>query len=407
MKSHNITISLLISFLITNSFAQRALTMEESVQLSLKNNLQIKSGEYEVEQFKQLKKTYADFGKTNVLWMHGNYNSVNTDNNITFSQSIPFPTTLMQQAKLGEAQAEGARLSLSITKNELIYNVRSTYLNLSYLSSLQQLLLSQDSLYSGFAKASSLRYSAGETNLLEKTTADLQQMEIKNQLKQNEAEILVYQMQLQVLMNSSDVIQTEDLAKLQLKDSSSVSQSPLLNYYKQQVVINQQTKKMERNRFLPDFTVGYFTQSLVGYQRVGTNEVFFDRSKKFSGFQIGVSVPIWFVSQAGRSKAAYYGEEAAKKKYEYTQLSIQVQLNQANQELAKNQINLSYYEKDALKNASLILQQAQKSFQSGDIGYIEYLQSVKSAQNIRAGYLLALNQYNQSIIRLKYLKGEN
>lgn len=390
----------------TNSLAQQSLSMEESMQLALKNNLQIKSGEYRVEEFRQLKKTHADLGKTTVMLMHGKYNSVNTDNNITLSQSIPFPTVIGQQLKLGEAQTESARLELVVTRNNLIYQVRSTYSHLSYLKALQQLLLSQDSLYSGFAKASGLRYQTGETNLLERSTAELQQMEIKNLLRQNESDITVAQTELKLLLNNGDLVDASDqLKRISTVDSGFVN-NPLLRLSKQQVVINQQTKKVERNKFLPDLNIGYFTQSLIGYQNINGNEVYFDRNKRFTGIQLGISIPLWFVPQAGRAKAAHYAEISAQKNYEYTLASVQTQMKQALQELQKNEITLNYYETQALKNASLILRQAQKAIQGGDIGYVEYLQAIKNVQGIKGGYLSALNQYNQSVIRLNYLSGE-
>lgn len=402
----NCVLVLVVASLTT--YAQQAMTMDEGVQYALKNNLQIKSGEYEVRQIAQLKKVQAQVGKTNIAWMHGNYNSVNTDNNFTITQSIPFPTMLLGQLKLGEAQTEGALLGLLVTKNELTYQVRSAYLQLSYLKALHQVLLSQDSLFGGFAKASSLRYQTGETNLLEKATAESQWLETKNQLQQNETDIKAVQTQLQVLLNSSAAIDTsEPLQKMKINESNTVAQNPSLQYSRQQVSINKQLKKVERQGFLPDLTVGFFTQSLIGYQKVGDDEIFFDRSKRFNGFQLGVSIPVFFWSQAGRSKGAYYAEEASQRKYEYASTLLQGQWSQAQQELIKNQISLEYYEISALKNASLILQQAQKAFRSGDISYTEYLQALKNAQAIRANYLSALNQYNQTVIHIRYLTGEN
>jgi heavy metal efflux system protein len=407
MKFKKITIFILSAMSMT-SYAQQAMTMDESIQYALKNNLQVKAGEYEVEQYRQLEKTHTELGKTSVMWMHGNYNSVNTDNNITITQSIPFPTVLMQQVRLGEAQTEGAKLNLSVTRNELIYQIRSIYIHLSYLKSVKQLLLSQDSLYAGFARASQLRYQTGESNLLEKTTAETQRLEIGNQVRQNESDILIYRTQLKSLLQATDLPDaSESLHKLSLSDSLSITQNPTVLLSQQQVVINQQQKRIERNHFLPDITVGYFTQTLIGFQRVGNDEMFFDKNKRFSGIQLGVAIPLWFVPQAGRAKAASLAQSAAQKRYESIQIATQSLQEQALQEFEKNNIALNYYEKDALKNAALILDQAQKSFRSGEIGYLEYLQALRNAQSIRGNYLMAINQYNQSIARLKFLSGEN
>ena len=72
----------------------------------------------------------------------------------------------------------------------------------------------------------------------------------------------------------------------------------------------------------------------------------------------------------------------------------------------KNKNTLDYYEKNALLNADLIIKQADKGFKSGEIGYVEYLQGLKSALAVKSGYLLGLNQYNQSVITLEFLLGK-
>lgn len=400
---------ILLSFLATAKMqAQQKWTLEESVQYALKNNLQIRAGEYEVEQFKQLKKTHTEIGKTTLMLMRGNYNSVNRDNNFTISQSFPFPTVIAQQVTLGELQMETSKIGLSITRNELIYQVSLTYLHLTYLKSLRQHLFAQDSLYREFAKAAALRYKTGESTLLEKATADTHLQEIKNQVSQNEADIHIYQAELGSLLNTTEKIEVaDDLHRLSVVDSSTVDLHPVLQYAKQQVAINQQLKKIERSRWLPDIMVSYFTQTLIGFQRVGNDEVYFDRNKRFSGFQVGVAIPLWFVPQAGKARAAHFATLTSQMKADHQQSVMHSQQQQARLAFSKNKLSTDYYETTALKNADLILKQSQLGFQGGEIDYVEYLQAMKSAWAIKASYLTSLNQYNQSLVRLNYLSGKN
>ena len=139
-----------------------------------------------------------------------------------------------------------------------------------------------------FVKASDLRFQTGESNLLEKTSAETQMLEIKNQLNQNEAEISIFKTQLQTLLNSTDSIEiSESLHKLTVENSdASLDRNPLLLSSKQQISIHHQTKRIEYGRLLPDITVGYFNQSLTGFQRIGNDEIYFDRNKRFSGFRL-------------------------------------------------------------------------------------------------------------------------
>jgi cobalt-zinc-cadmium resistance protein CzcA len=85
-----------------------------------------------------------------------------------------------------------------------------------YHSALQQLLLSQDSLFTDFVRAASVRFKAGEGTSLEKATAESQSLEVKNRIQQNEADIYILQTRLQVLVKSNELVisAVDDFVKL-------------------------------------------------------------------------------------------------------------------------------------------------------------------------------------------------
>ncbi len=393
----------------SQSFAQQALTQQQAIDEALKNNLMVKSGEYQLAAQKQLKNTAFDLGKTNLMWMHGQFNSILKDNNYTLSQTIPFPTAMASEAKLAQANIVGSEIQLTITQNDLIRQVRSVYNQLTYLIALNKELTLQDSVFSRFAIATQVRYRVGEGTLLEKTTAETQAMEIKNQLSQNESDIAIFQRQLQTLLNSqSEIVPADSLMRIDpAVVTPSVDFNPQLRLIQQEVTIADRTKRVARNKFLPDITVGYFTQSLIGFQEIDNQNIFFDKNKRFTGFELGLAFPLWFLPQQSRTKAAAMNQEAAENKYRFYQNQIEGELQRAQLELAKNRNSLSFYQTNANQNASLILRQAQRAFTEGEIGYLEFLQAVNQARNIRFRYLEILNQYNQSSIQLDYLTGKS
>lgn len=386
-------------------------TLQQAIDGAIKNNASIKAGNYEIDYSKALKKTSTDIGKTNLSLMHGQYNSIRTDNNISVSQSIPFPTLFSSQSQLNKANVKGSELKLQVTQNELINQVKSVYHYLEFLQAEKILLMSQDSIYTSFSNAAISRLKAGESTLLEKTTAETQLMEVKNLLAQNQSNTLIYQSQLQALMNSKVPVQVEQKAitKMELSipnDSSAYSQNPYLLYLKQQIEISNKQKKVETAKVLPDFTIGYFNQSLIGYQNINGTDQYFDASKRFSGFQVGVSIPLWLVPQTAKVKAAGLNQKAIESNVEQYQTNVQSQYSQYLQEYLQDKNTLEYYEKSALPNADLIIKQADKGFKNGEIGYVEYLQGIKNALAIKSNYLISLNQYNQSIIKLEFLLGK-
>jgi cobalt-zinc-cadmium resistance protein CzcA len=72
-------------------------------------------------------------------------------------------------------------------------------------------------------------------------------------------------------------------------------------------------------------------------------------------------------------------------------------------ELLKHKSSLNYYEVKAVPQADVIIENANKSFTNGAIDYIEYIQAMNQALEIKSNYLNTLNNYNQAVINLEYL----
>ena len=207
MKIFKILICFSLAF-YSKTLAQQnvqQLRLGEALSIALRNNASIKASEFDIETNRSLKRTASDIGKTSFSGMFGQYNSyVKSDNNITISQSIPFPTTFNANAKLGAARIRSSELMLGATQNELAFQVKSSFYQLAYLKTLDKWLLHLDSIYVAFQRAATLRYQYEETNLIEKTSAETQAMQIRTQLRQNDADIRIFQIRLQTLLNADE-----------------------------------------------------------------------------------------------------------------------------------------------------------------------------------------------------------
>ncbi|MBB6498455.1 CusA/CzcA family heavy metal efflux RND transporter [Pedobacter cryoconitis] len=401
-----------LSFIPSKTMAQsqisgRPVTVQQAVEIALNKNQQVRSSQLQINKQQALKSSAFDLGKTSVNLQYGQINSVKRDNNISIQQNIPFPGLMKSQRNLYEAQVRSSQLNLSVTQNELIRQVKSTYAQLSYFKALQQLYKSQDSIFSNFLKASSLRYKTGETNLLESASAETQLNEVRNQSEKNRADIEIYSAELQRLLNTQEPVDVM-AGKLKKEEWSqavpdSLTGTSLLALQQQQVEIADQTLKVERAKGGPDFTVGYFNQSLIGTQNINGQDQYFGSGKRFQGIQAGISIPLFYKPFAGRIKAAKIEKQIAQTEYKLFQTNLQTQYKQAEQDLLKNSRSIAYYEKNALPNVNLILKQSQIAFQSGEIGYIEFSQALRTYSDIRFNYLQAINQYNQSVYTLQYL----
>jgi cobalt-zinc-cadmium resistance protein CzcA len=70
------------------------------------------------------------------------------------------------------------------------------------------------------------------------------------------------------------------------------------------------------------------------------------------------------------------------------------------------QQHLAYYRSAALPNAELIVFNATKSYQNGEIDYVEYLQALQTVLEARKGYFIAINSLNQTIVSIEFLLGK-
>ncbi|MEJ1238726.1 TolC family protein [Chryseolinea sp. T2] len=387
-------------------------TLEQAMNQAVQINKSIQAADLGIEYQRQLKRTSTDIGKTNVVYMRGQYNSfAKDDNNVTISQSIPFPTVFATQSKLNQSLIKGSELHKSTVQNELMYQVKQAFYELVYLKAKESLLRRQDSIYQNFARAADARYRAGETNLLEKTTAETQSSEVTNKLNQTRADVTIYQQLLGTLINNgmpmdaaNEILQEREFDLN--ADTVLLKHNPQLAFLKQQTEIAEAERKVAGAKFLPDILVGYFNQTLIGTP-ANSNGDLATHSDRFQGFEIGLSVPLWFGPQSAKVKAASINEQRAGSVYEYNQTILKGQWQQAIQQYAKSKSSLAYYQTAALQNAELILKQSELAFRNGEIDYMEFLLSTRSAIQIRENFLISLNDVNQSIIYLEFLAGSN
>jgi len=411
ISTASILVFALLSFNAANaqSPTTKSISVDDAITTALKNNLELQSQQLNVQSSTILKKSVFELPKTNVNFQFGQYNSINQDKAFQVSQSIPFPTYYSAKSSLYKAELQGSQLQQQATANEIKAQVQYWFYQLQYLQTTKKQLQSLDSLYNDFVSAAALRYKTGETNLLEKTTAETKRGQLSQLLKQNETDFATAYNSLKTLMNTSEdftITVNENWQPLVLSssfDTTLIANNPSLKVLYQQSVIAEQNKKLETASTLPDFNVGYFNQSLIGVQNINGADVNFDGSKRFQGFNVGISIPITFFSNTSKIKSLDYKQQALQKEADNGKLILQNQLQNAFQQYNQNLSQYNYYKSTALPNAEIIISTAKVGFKSGDIGYIEYLQALQTATDVQLNYLQSINLINQSIVNINFL----
>ncbi len=410
----------LITLFIASSFAANAqqsktvINLNDAVTSAMKNNPLVKVGTLNIGYQQQLKKTVKDYGKTNLGLTFGQYNSrVAYDNNFSINQGIPNPAFFKSLIKLSESNIKSSELQLKIYQTELAANTKTSYYQLSFWIEEIRLLKELLAIYENVLKASALRYKTGETNALENYNAESKVNEIKAQLRNAEEDYRIELNRLKVFTADSSVTAIADtsLVEKQIQvnfDTAAIAANPTLAFIKQQIDIAEKEKGVEKSRLKPDFSVGYFNQSLVGYQAVMNGvDKYYGVGHRFQGVNLGMSIPIFAKAQKEKVKAAEVNRVRREAELNNYQYNLQAELTRLFGVLQKQRIQINYYRNTALPQANLIITQAQKAFAAGEIGYYELTQSLNNAIVVKQEYTKLLNQYNQTVIGIEFIGGIN
>ena len=376
----------------------RQLSMNEAVTIALANNPQIKAATLGVTRQEKLKKSVVDLGNTAIGYTQGEINTPGfSDNSFEISQSFKFPTVYGTRSKVQEAKIALSQQLVVVSKNDLVRQVKIAYTQLAWAYSQLALYNQLDSIYTRFVKAAELRYSTGETNRLAKIAAEGKHQEVLLLKQQTEADVEIYKLRLQNVMNYDTAVQIvqKDLREITIRlnvDTARTGQNPLLNFFRQRINVAQRQYKLQKAEFVPEFSAGFFSQKIEGVSGA-------------TGFSVGIGIPLAFWANSGRSQAAEVEIAIASAEYDSYNLQLHTRFDNLIQEFTKYQAQLAYYQSKGLELADELVNFAGKAYAAGEIEYVEYIRNLDQANNIRNQYLETLRLYKQTKIEINYLTG--
>ncbi len=375
---------------------ENEITIEEAVAIAFENNPTVKAAQFEIEKQEALKKSAIDFGKTDVSYTNGQINAAQVDYQWNISQEIKFPTVYGTQSKLQDEKIKFSETSLLLEKNKLERQVRAIYLNLVYQKSNLELMETLEKEYSKFEIIAEKRFETGESNIIEKVAAEGKSQEVRLLRIEAEYNVVNFQKQLQLVLNIDSLVTVKavSLQKSSLVlDSINESEIPILLLQQQSIVVSERELKLEKSGYLPDLSAGYFNQQIEGV-------------KGFSGFQVGIKVPLFFWSQKGKVDAAKKNTDIALMNFNQTKIELNSAMQANISALEKYKASLAYYESKGLKLADTLLSSTTKAYREGEIDYIEYISTLEQSLTIKQNYLENLNAYNQMVNEINFLNGK-
>ncbi len=396
--NHYKNISVLICVICgLNSVAQQKVNIQQSIEIANTNSLKIKNEKLNSEYLNRMTKTAYDIPNTAVGTEFGQFNSNVFDVKLGVSQSIKFPVVYKKQKQLLIEEAKQGKWNEAIQKRELTKQVTHVFYEMIYLKEKEKLLQKTDTIYSEFLRKSTLRFDKGESNVLEKATAENQLGQIKVQLAELENDYKALQIHFKYLLNSDvEYLPTADKYKIdfaEITDTSFVNSLPSIKLIEQEKNINIAKTAVEKTKKNPELVGGAY------YQTFRTNSTLQNGYNGLYG-SLGIAIPLFNTSIKNKMKALEVNNEIADNKIIIEKQKLQSQYQQLQQEYRKYKATVAYYETEALKNVELVLATANKKFIGGDINYLEWVMLINQNTEIQSNYVEAVRQLNNTVVQL-------
>lgn len=391
---------LLFSFAGFGLKAQTPINLQTAINTALENNRNLKNEKLKSEYSKALIKSANDIPQTGVTFDYGQINSAYNDMKFGVSQNIAFPTVYKKQKNVYTEEWKKSLLNVSLEEYELKKAVSLTFYNILYWKEKEKLLNEILKLYTDFSDKANLRLKAGESNILEKTTASSQKSAIEIQLKQLQQELAVLKIQFNWLLNTETDFIPEDSKSFVNSLNEKLADHPLLKIWEQQKNISAEQIALEKAKMLPGLQLAYNLNSFKG---LGPDDKLYNATPQFHSVQVGVSLPIFTGGQKARIEAAKVAQSVAESELKNAEFNLQNQLKKAREIYQSNLEIVSKYESSDLKNADVITETAKRQFIGGEINYLEFVILVNQAVQLKNNYTDAVWKLNQSTIELEYL----
>lgn len=373
----------------------KVLTLDDAVNLALSNHPIAKNASLNVDAAKTGKNRAFTLESTEFAWEHGQINSPEKDDRFSITQNLGSPLTHYQRGRWYRNELELSQVSQKITQKQLISGVKEAYFRWVHQISINNLIQQQAELYEEFFRIAQLNFELGESNLLEKTMAETKYAESQRKLLTSQEQLKIAVNYLNRFIYSEEPyqpgIQELDLYSIKFPADQTDKFYPFTfkDYFQKQV--NQKTIALglEKSYFFPEISAGYFHQSIQPL-------------KNMKGFQIGLSVPLWFPPQAAKVKEARINQEIAVNEATLRTYELEQTIDDLKIKLDQEFINVIYFRENALAQADLLLRMATLKLQKEEIEYTEYLQSITEAMKIKEEYLNSILNYNLTAIELEY-----
>ena len=405
MKNKFLKITMFLLFGI--GFSQTPISLEIAIDKAFKNNLNIKSGTLRIDYQNKMQKSAVIIDPLNISGEIGQMNSFYVDNKFSVSQTIRLPKFYNAQKTVLMEEYKNSLLHLDLQKWQLKKEISLVYNELNYFNEKKKLLKKADSIFTQYFNRADLRLKKGESNLLEKATAENLRSQAEMQLKSLEKDREISIQKLSFLINDGTFYQNENakygILNLENLNAEYAGNPLVLKQLEQEKNIQNAKLLAEKAKLSPSLNLGVNSMTMKGN---GADEKYYNATHRFQSGFVGVGIPVFNSAQKSVIEAQKVNQLIAENNYQLGLINLKNQYLQNLRQFQKLNDEISYYQKTGLQNSESILKTANNQYFNGEINYLEWTLLVTQAFEIQNKYIDRLKETNDKIIEINSLKSE-
>ncbi len=404
-----IVVSMALFSLPTLAQQGKSMTLKQCIGIGLTNNYGIKAAEKSVERAKAMQGSAWDLDKTDITLSQDPTSGGSTDNALSLTQQMDFPTVYVAKGKLLKAETKVERGKAEIAKLQLRTDIASTYYQLVYKQELIHILQAQDSVIGKFCSIVAKLHEAGEARKLERMTMERKLTDNRHELLLAKNDFAMLQKQMMTLMNVAEpVLPAESKLEALTRDLSD------FNFYntaegqlaQDKIEVADRELTLAKNGFAPSLSVSLRNQLVIS----SWNPYHQDRSRfsegNFMGFEVGIGVPLFFGATKAKVKAAKRDREIADLEMKQDEAQRRKEYGDLLNNLSVAREKMAYYNGDGLRQVEEMTRLAETEYENGEITYLELADVLDESVSHAMNRASAINDYNQVVISLLQANGE-
>jgi heavy metal efflux system protein len=325
---------------------------------------------------------------------------------IGVSQTLEFPTNYFLRGSKYSIEKEMAGNEYALAKLGVISSIKKAYFNVLALQEQVKIAQENCAIAQDFVRKAEVRHSVGEGTNLEKLTAKVNYTEAMNNVGIQKNHLAAAFSELNFALGygkgeSKTYQMTDTLAivpcnfTLEQLSNDAAAANPLLKANKLRVDSYALEKSLAWSGLLPNFNLAYFNKQVK------------DDAAGYYGAAISIGVPLWFMmDQRGKIIEASSNAAAARADLKTINNSIHTRTQAAFVEFKHEESQVRLHVEEILPQAEEVFRTAAKSYEAGEITYIEFLQAQQTLINARGSYAGALLSYNLSIVAIEEAVGK-